>query len=218
MLTIPPDLMFGQRSPHWPAFRDSRIKAHPFCAATGTTEDLEAHHEVPYHECPERELDPTNIIILTRPIHFWIGHSGAWAATNPYCRADVARIAKRFKTRIYSTKGVFQMSAKECTAAETTALEARGQAVGLPSGIILALLAKYGPAIVAMILKLFEKQTMGAPGDAQAFKSSLDRVLELAAYGANLTATDVDNRAIATLKQIVDNTDLVELVFALIGK
>lgn len=107
----------------------------------------------------------------------------------------------------------------DVAAMESSALEARGVAVGLPSGTIIQLLIKYGPVLVKLLLSLLEKQPeMKAPGDAQAFKTQLARVLDLAAYGANLTATDVDNRAVATLKQIVDNSDLVEFVFYLLGK
>lgn len=92
------------RSPQWRQFRLERVRAHPYCAACGTNQELEAHHIIPYHLCPERELDPDNIEILCElfKCHFVEGHSRDWRAYNPHVVEDAARHLQRVKERLYS--------------------------------------------------------------------------------------------------------------------
>lgn len=99
-------LMYGApltagRSPRWPAARAAWLKAHPACAATGSTADIEVHHVVPFHLAPGRELDPTNFITLCRPMHFWLGHGGDWSAYNPFVVHDAAAVSRRVRSRVY---------------------------------------------------------------------------------------------------------------------
>lgn len=109
----------------------------------------------------------------------------------------------------------------DVAAMESASLEARGEALGLPSGVIVALLVKYGPTLVKLLLDLLAKKEesgFSAPGDAGTFKAQLARVLELAEYGAKLTKTETDDMAVAVARQIVENSTLVEFVFFLLGK
>jgi 5-methylcytosine-specific restriction endonuclease McrA len=80
------------RAKGWPALRAAHLKRFPACAATGSTADLEVHHVVPVHVDPERELDPGNLITLTRALHFHLAHGGNWRDYNP----DVVRAARIF--------------------------------------------------------------------------------------------------------------------------
>jgi hypothetical protein len=105
---------------------------------------------------------------------------------------------------------------------EHAEMKAQADAVGMPGGLILTLIATFGPTIAQLLIELFKKQKevqgVGAPGDAQAFKSLLLRVIDLAEMGAKLTPTEVDDKAIGVVKGIVANTELVEFVFQLLGK
>ncbi len=87
------------RSPHWPTFRKHFLETHPSCEATGTDIDLELHHIVPFSKDPSLELSPTNIIVLTHPIHFFLGHWGDWHCFNPNIREDAAALLKKIQNR-----------------------------------------------------------------------------------------------------------------------
>jgi hypothetical protein len=89
-LVEPPLVGAAPRSPKWAAVRDRFVKRHPFCAASGTTLLLEVHHVVPYHERPDLELDESNLIVLSRPYHFLVGHLMDWGSSNPNVREDAA--------------------------------------------------------------------------------------------------------------------------------
>lgn len=76
---------FG-RSPKWQTVRDRFIRANPRCAACGRSQELEAHHVVPYQIRPELELDESNLVSFCRACHFAVGHGYDWTAWRPDCR------------------------------------------------------------------------------------------------------------------------------------
>lgn len=83
------------RSSRWPEVRARHLKQNPACAVCGTTKRVEAHHVIPVHIDPSRELDPRNLITLCRKLtgghHLAFGHLGDWKLFNP-CVADAARL------------------------------------------------------------------------------------------------------------------------------
>ena len=84
-----PDKAPVARSPKWPAVRKAWIKEHPACAACGTKTDIDVHHIQVFHQHPERELDPTNLITLCTPHHLTFGHLMSWKSWNTAVVADV---------------------------------------------------------------------------------------------------------------------------------
>jgi len=75
-----------KRSPHWDEVRDNFIEENPRCAACGSIKKLQVHHIVPFSHEPEKELDPTNLIVLcmdTNECHLVIGHGGSFMFYNP---------------------------------------------------------------------------------------------------------------------------------------
>jgi 5-methylcytosine-specific restriction enzyme A len=89
--------LLKRRSSKWPALRKAFLSANPTCAACGHTSDLEVHHILPYHENPELELDPNNLITLCdRPgpdnHHLTVGHLGDFKSKNPNVREDAAKL------------------------------------------------------------------------------------------------------------------------------
>lgn len=89
------------RSPQWPKVRAAYIAKHPLCECCGedgkTTGGLEAHHCQSFHEHPELELDPTNLIALCRRCHLLIGHLADFKRTNAHVREDAALIRKHIE-------------------------------------------------------------------------------------------------------------------------
>jgi hypothetical protein len=66
---------FFGRSSNWRNVRAEHLKQYPECAACGRKDNLEVHHIIPYHICPDKELDPTNLITLCdKYCHFVFGH------------------------------------------------------------------------------------------------------------------------------------------------
>lgn len=106
-LTASPDdeparCMGTPRDGRWPTFERRLILAHPFCAACGCAEvdALEGHHVVPFHEQPDRELDPENVRILcghrANACHRLIGHGGNWRLINREVDAAIAFLAAMY--------------------------------------------------------------------------------------------------------------------------
>lgn len=92
------DALFGEpRSGHWPTVRKAFVKLHPMCAACGSTNNLNVHHVVPFHERKELECDPNNLITLCRDCHFHIGHHDNWKNSNPKVREEAAEHLKSIK-------------------------------------------------------------------------------------------------------------------------
>ena len=117
---------FKLRSPHWPAFCKSLERAPGYngCIACGSMEEVEWHHVESFHECPERELDATNVVPLcmdrrpggtVRECHLNIGHKppgaqhGDWRVNNPYVRFDAAAQLQKLK----ASKTVAQQLVRE---------------------------------------------------------------------------------------------------------
>lgn len=92
-----------ERSPHWQALRDAYLKQHPQCEATGRRTKLEVHHIIPFHDCPQLELDPLNLITLSEGpginVHFLIGHLLSWRSFNKDVRQQAAELLKQIQNR-----------------------------------------------------------------------------------------------------------------------
>ena len=80
------------RSSKWPSVRKAHLSKHPRCEACGSKELLAVHHIKPFHEFPELELDPSNLITLCFTHHIELGHKGNWKTINPYVREDAKQI------------------------------------------------------------------------------------------------------------------------------
>jgi 5-methylcytosine-specific restriction protein A len=98
------DRAFGQaRSGRWPRVRLEHLKDHPTCAVCGGKTNIEVHHIEPFHLCPERELDPTNLLTLCEApghnCHFIFGHLLSWRSYNPMVRADAFAWRERIEDR-----------------------------------------------------------------------------------------------------------------------
>ena len=84
------------RSSKWPAVRKAFVKSNPYCAACGTTKELEVHHIIPFHIDASRELDTANLLTLCQDCHFYIGHLKDWNRYNPQVRDDALALFRRF--------------------------------------------------------------------------------------------------------------------------
>lgn len=76
------------RSSGWSKIRKQHLKKNPLCAACGKNKfgTLEVHHIQSFHEFPELELDPNNLITLCSGgcnCHLTLGHCGNFKLTNP---------------------------------------------------------------------------------------------------------------------------------------
>lgn len=87
------------RSPDWPKIRRAYLRNFDTCAVCNTTKRLAAHHILPFHLYPERELDMKNLIALCNPHHLFIGHLGRWASFNINAVTDAAIWKERFRSR-----------------------------------------------------------------------------------------------------------------------
>jgi len=86
---------FG-RSGSWARVRREHLEREPQCIACGRARALEVHHVQPYHEHPELELDPQNLVSLCgEPCHFVFGHLLNWKKSNPRVREDAERYRAR---------------------------------------------------------------------------------------------------------------------------
>lgn len=84
------DRTFGApRSGKWPTVRKHFLEGKT-CAACGSSDSIEAHHVVPFHIAPDKELDEHNLIALcdSHGCHFAFGHLYSWKAYNQSVRAD----------------------------------------------------------------------------------------------------------------------------------
>ena len=84
------------RSNRWPAVRKQYLKEHSICAVCGGKTKLEVHHKVPFHENPNLELDPNNLITLCESksfgvvCHLFVGHAGNYKKINKDVDMDAA--------------------------------------------------------------------------------------------------------------------------------
>jgi len=80
-----------RRSSGWRKARQQHIATESWCRACGRTSSLEVHHVVPFHQSPELELEPSNLITLCEnwgvQCHLKLGHFGNWKTINPDIRA-----------------------------------------------------------------------------------------------------------------------------------
>ncbi len=89
------------RSPGWRKVERAAVEAHPCCSACGGKKDLQVHHVLPFHLHPDLELEPSNLIVLCRVHHLWVGHLGDWKSWNAEVRADAAAFLKKVGVRPY---------------------------------------------------------------------------------------------------------------------
>lgn len=94
---------YVRRSPRWPALKNKHLKAHPTCEVCGRKSEVTAHHIVPVHVDPTRELDPDNLLTMCEGkvmnCHCVVGHLWAWISYNPTVRQDAETIRKRIANR-----------------------------------------------------------------------------------------------------------------------
>lgn len=91
-----------RRSSQWPKVRKAWLKEHPTCAACGTRKNVEAHHKVPFHVDPGKELDPQNLTTLCdagMKCHFTFGHLGNWKSYNESVDEDSQAFLKKVQER-----------------------------------------------------------------------------------------------------------------------
>lgn len=96
------DLWLGspKRSSHWPKLRAEHLKRQPTCAACGRSKSLEVHHILSFHDHPELELDPVNLLTLCEAgpnCHLTFGHLRNWKTNNPLVVFDAALYLQRIK-------------------------------------------------------------------------------------------------------------------------
>lgn len=92
----------GPRSSDWVQVRSDFVRKHPRCEACGSTNNLNVHHIIPFHERPDLELVDDNLITLCREHHFRIGHDPdgrgprkpSWSLSNPNVRSDAANMRR----------------------------------------------------------------------------------------------------------------------------
>lgn len=91
------------RSPQWPTVRRKFLEG-KVCAACGGTEQLEAHHLVPFSVDRNRELNPENLLALcehpARLCHFRVGHRYRWASYSRHATEDAELDRKRLEERV----------------------------------------------------------------------------------------------------------------------
>lgn len=88
------------RSNKWKKIRNEFIKNNNKCAVCGSADNLVAHHIVPVHVDPSKELDFSNLIPLcqnpTFNCHLFFGHFKNWCRFNP----NVSEDAKNWKEKM----------------------------------------------------------------------------------------------------------------------
>ena len=89
------------RSGQWPTVRDKFLRDE-VCKVCGRKDRLVAHHKMPFHLFPEKELDPENLIALCERknvlnCHLIFGHFGDWTRYNINIERDTEVWQKRLK-------------------------------------------------------------------------------------------------------------------------
>lgn len=70
------------------------------CLVCGSTHDLQVHHIEPFSDCPEKELDPDNLLTLCgNSCHIVFGHLKNFKSYNPDVLKDVAEWADKIARR-----------------------------------------------------------------------------------------------------------------------
>jgi hypothetical protein len=91
----------SQRNKDWKKLRNYVVEKNKKCCVCGKTTNLVAHHKLPFHLYPEKELDEDNIIILceNRPVncHYLFGHLMDWKKYNSNITEDIDIWSKRLE-------------------------------------------------------------------------------------------------------------------------
>ena len=92
------------RSSKWPKARKEHLEKNSECAVCSGVKSIEVHHIKPFHEQPDLELDPSNLITLCESkdnginCHLAFGHLGNYKNANPAVRKDAQVWNKKLKT------------------------------------------------------------------------------------------------------------------------
>lgn len=81
----------SKRSSQWRSVRAAHLRLSPACEVCGGTKKLEAHHIKSFHEHPELELTPSNLLTLcdsNKRCHWAFGHLWNWKKTNQTAEED----------------------------------------------------------------------------------------------------------------------------------
>jgi 5-methylcytosine-specific restriction endonuclease McrA len=87
------------RSNRWRTVERHHLAAHPECAACGRKGHNQVHHQKPFHERPDLELDEKNLLTLCPVHHLVFGHADSWRAINPHVVEDSATHQLRVERR-----------------------------------------------------------------------------------------------------------------------
>jgi len=85
----------AKRSKGWRAVRNRHMEAHPRCAISGKATFLHVHHIKPFWLSPDSELEPSNLVTLTRWHHFYFGHLGSWKSYNKDILLWIEKVKQR---------------------------------------------------------------------------------------------------------------------------
>lgn len=83
------------RSSQWQNFRNQFLKRHPLCEACGVKAET-AHHCIPFHIAPEKELFEENIVALCDECHLVLAHLKSFKRWDK----DIRETTKVFRERI----------------------------------------------------------------------------------------------------------------------
>lgn len=93
-----------KRSGSWTTLRKRHLETYPTCAVCGGKKFLEVHHIQDFHNHPELELDPKNLITLCEHPYFndhlRYGHLGDYKCINVDILKDTAIWRKKLANRV----------------------------------------------------------------------------------------------------------------------
>ncbi|MDZ4205899.1 MAG: hypothetical protein U1C12_01670 [Patescibacteria group bacterium] len=109
------------RSPQWSKVRNEFLRKNPNCAACGKSENLIAHHKLPFFVAPELELREDNLLPLCEGTvvncHFLFGHCyKQWRCYNRDVEQDILIIKKLRENALEQRKenGTVFCNNREC--------------------------------------------------------------------------------------------------------
>lgn len=101
---IPPMPIGGTpRSSKWAKFLLNLLNKNPKCWGCNKKSQT-GHHDKPFHEFPELELEESNIDIVCVPCHFVLCHAGNWKLYVPDARKRLAWNLKNLKDNNFYDK------------------------------------------------------------------------------------------------------------------
>ena len=92
-------IMCASRSPAWAELARRTVEDRPACQCCRAITDLQVHHVLPVHVRPDLELDQTNLLVLCRRCHLFVGHLGDWSSWNVLAVSDASKMRKRIDER-----------------------------------------------------------------------------------------------------------------------